>query len=126
MASAWVAGTLLPSALVHRFGRIWPRWVLPSAGRDVPRWLVLGPALFVGASLVGYFGVAGMAAWVLGRGNLARAPVWKLSMEMVGYTAWGLGLLAAAMSYHGLTRTHCPSWLTVPSLAVSRVPRTSS
>ncbi len=103
-----VAGTLLPLALVHRFGRIWPRWVVPLAGRDVPRWLVLGPALLVGAGMVGYFGVAGMTAWILGKGNLAQAPVWKVSMEMFGYTLWGLGLLAAAMSYYGLTRRDCP------------------
>ncbi len=104
-----LAGTLLPLALVHRFGRIWPRWVVPLAGRDVPRWLVLGPALFVGASLAGYFGVAGMTAWLLGKGNLAQAPVWKVSMEMFGYTLWGSGLLAAAVSHYGLTRPDCPS-----------------
>nr|WP_157554465.1 hypothetical protein [Herbidospora sakaeratensis] len=104
-----VAGTLLPLALVHRFGRIWPRWVGPLAGRPVPRWLVLGPALFVGAGLAGYFGVAGMTAWLLGRGGLAEAPVWKVSMEMFGYTFWGLGLLVAAMSYYGLTRPDCPT-----------------
>ncbi|WP_285591189.1 hypothetical protein [Herbidospora sp. NBRC 101105] len=103
-----LAGTLLPLALVHRFGRIWPRWVIPLAGRDVPRWLVLGPALFVGAGLAGYFGVAGMTAWILGKGNLGQAPVWKVSMEMFGYTLWGLGLLAAAMSYYGATRRPCP------------------
>ncbi|GAA3797019.1 hypothetical protein GCM10022226_15510 [Sphaerisporangium flaviroseum] len=113
-----LAGTLLPLALVHRFGRIWPRWVVPLAGRHVPRWLVLGPAFFVGAGLAGYFGVAGMTAWLLGKGNLAQAPVWKVSMEMFGYTLWGLGLLAAAMAYYGVTRPECPS----PGLAI---PRTS-
>jgi hypothetical protein len=104
-----LAGTLLPLALVHRFGRIWPGWLLPLAGRGVPRWLVLGPALFVGAGLTGYFGVAGMTAWFLGKGNLAQAPVWKVSMEMFGYTLWGVGLLVAAMSYYSLTRPPCPS-----------------
>ncbi|MFG2076452.1 hypothetical protein [Nonomuraea maritima] len=103
-----LAGTLLPLALVHRFGRIWPRWVVLLAGRDVPRWLVLGPALLVGAGMAGYFGVAGMTAWLLGRGNLDQAPVWKVSMEMFGYTSWGLGLLTAAMSYYALTRPNCP------------------
>ncbi|MEU8381096.1 hypothetical protein [Streptosporangium sp. NPDC048865] len=117
-----LAGTLLPSALVHRFGRIWPRWVLPLAGRDVPRWLVLGPALFVGAGLVGYFGVAGMTAWFLGRGGLAEAPFWKVSMEMFGYTLWGLGLLVAAMFYYGATRPECPS----AGIAVPRTLRTPS
>ncbi|MFC7641268.1 hypothetical protein ACFQX6_09965 [Streptosporangium lutulentum] len=45
-----------------------------------------------------------------------------MSMEMFGYTSWGLGLLAAAMSYSGLTRPDCP----FPGLAVPRTPRTSS
>ncbi|GII59160.1 hypothetical protein Pth03_75490 [Planotetraspora thailandica] len=102
-----LAGTLLPPALVHRWGRIWPRWVVPLAGRGVPRWLVLGPAFFIGASLTGYFGLAGMTAWILGKGNLAGAPVWRLSMEMFGYTLWGLGLLVAAASYYSLTRPDC-------------------
>jgi hypothetical protein len=103
-----LAGTVLPLALVHRWGRIWPRWAVPLAGRGVPRWLVLGPAFFVGASLTGYFGVAGMTAWILGKGNLAGATVWKLSMKMFGYTLWGLGLLVAATSYYGLSRPDCP------------------
>jgi hypothetical protein len=105
-----LTGTLLPLALVHRWGRIWPRWVLPSAGRGVPRWLVLGPAFFVGASMTGYFGVAGMTAWITGRGNLGGPAVivWKLAMEMFGYTLWGLGLLVAAISYYRLTRPDCP------------------
>ncbi|WP_440086328.1 hypothetical protein [Streptosporangium sp. LJ11] len=118
----FLAGTLLPLALAHRFGRIWPRWVVPLAGRDVPRWLVLGPALFVGAGLAGYFGVAGMTAWILDKGNLAQAPVWKVSMEMFGYTSWGLGLLAASMSYYGLTRRNCP----FPDQPPNAPPRTSS
>ncbi|GII28384.1 hypothetical protein [Planotetraspora mira] len=104
-----LAGTVLPLSLVHRWGRIWPRRVLPG-GRGVPRWLVLGPAFFVGASLTGYFGLAGMTAWILGEGNLAgdTIVVWHLAMEMFGYTLWGLGLLVAATSYYGLTRPDCP------------------
>ncbi|AWS44999.1 hypothetical protein DKM19_30485 [Streptosporangium sp. 'caverna'] len=105
-----LAGTLLPLALVHRWGRIWPRWVMPFAGRNVPRWLVLGPALFVGAGLTGYFGVAGMTEMVLlGQGNRVGAPLWRILMEMLGYTVWGLGLLLAAISYHALTRSECRS-----------------
>ena len=57
-----LAGTLLPLALAHRWGRIWPAWTGPLRGRAVPRWLVLGPGLFIGASLTAYFGIAGMTA----------------------------------------------------------------
>ncbi|GAA3381902.1 hypothetical protein GCM10020369_01670 [Cryptosporangium minutisporangium] len=55
-----LAGTLLPLALAHRWGRLWPAWFLPLRGRAVPRWLVLGTGLFVGGSLTAYFGVVGM------------------------------------------------------------------
>jgi hypothetical protein len=40
-----LAGTVLPLALVYRWGRVFPGWVPLLAGRGVPRWLVLGPAL---------------------------------------------------------------------------------
>lgn len=100
-----LAGTLLPLALVHRWGRIWPGWVLGLAGRPVPRWVVLGPALFMGAGLAGYFGIAGMTAWATG--NL-DGPLWWLVLVLPGYTVWGLGLLAAAISYVSLTKPECP------------------
>ena len=100
-----LAGTLLPLALAHRWGRIWPAWTGPLRGREVPRWLVLGTGLFVGASLTAYFGIAGMAAWI--RGDFS-GPFVPLLLEMGGYTLWGAGLLVAAASYFALTRPPCP------------------
>jgi hypothetical protein len=97
-----VAGTLLPLALVHRWGRIWPRWVRPFAGQNVPRWLVLVPALFMGAGLTGYFGLAGIHA-TLTQG-IGEYPVWWEVAVIGGYTVWGLGLLLAALSYYTLTK----------------------
>jgi hypothetical protein len=44
-----LAGTLLPLALVHSWGRVLPRWVPLLAGRRVPRWLLLGPAFGIAA-----------------------------------------------------------------------------
>ncbi|GAB3766678.1 hypothetical protein GCM10028864_63280 [Microlunatus parietis] len=38
-----LAGILLPLALVHRWGRIWPFWVPGLAGRRIPRWLLIIP-----------------------------------------------------------------------------------
>lgn len=52
----------------------------------MPRWLVLGPGLFVGASLTAYFGVAGMTAWI--NGDIG-GPFLPLLLEMGGYTLWG-------------------------------------
>jgi hypothetical protein len=100
-----LAGTLLPLALVHRWGRLWPAWVRPLRGRPVPRWLVLGTGLFFGASLTAYFGIAGMIAWIRGDFGGAFLP---LLLEMGGYTLWGVGLLVAAASYFALTRPPCP------------------
>ncbi|MGK5741597.1 hypothetical protein [Micromonospora sp. URMC 103] len=99
-----LAGTLLPLALVYRWGRVWPGWVAPLAGRPVPRWLVLGPALFVGAGLSAYFGVGGTAAVVTG----LVAPDAFLVVTLAAYTLWGAGLLVAARSYLALTRPPCP------------------
>lgn len=62
-----LSGSLLPLALAHRWGRIWPAWVLPWAGKDVPRWVVLGPGIFMGLGLTLYFGLAGMTAMAIGR-----------------------------------------------------------
>ena len=98
----FIAGTLLPLALVHRWGRIWPRWVLPFAGRNVPRWLVLVPALFMGGGLTGYFGFAGIPATVTQ--GLDIYPLWWEFAVIGGYTLWGLGLLVAALSYYLLTK----------------------
>jgi hypothetical protein len=100
-----LAGTLLPLALAHRWGRVWPAWTGPLRGRAVPRWLVLGTGLFVGASLTAYFGIAGMTGWI--RGHFG-GPFLTLLLEMGGYTLWGVGLLVAAASYFALTRPPCP------------------
>jgi hypothetical protein len=78
-----LAGTALPLALVVPWGR------------RLPRWLVLGPALFVGTGLVAYFGVGGFGAMATG-----RTPADPDALLMIGgYTVWGVGLLGAAAAY---------------------------
>lgn len=97
------AGTVLPLALVHRWGRIWPHWVVPWAGRDVPRWLVLGPAVCMGTGLVAYFGAGGIPAMA----TSATPADLKAILEIGGYTVGGIGLLIAATAYARLTRPPC-------------------
>jgi hypothetical protein len=100
-----LAGTLLPLALAHRWGRVWPAWLVPLRGRAVPRWLVLGAGLFIGGSLTAYFGIGATSAWI---GGDIEGPFLSLLLELGGYTLWGVGLLVASASYFTLTRPPCP------------------
>ncbi|WP_460495946.1 hypothetical protein [Glycomyces tarimensis] len=108
-----LAGTLLPLALVHRWGRIWPRWVLGLAGRKVPRWLVLGPGLFLSAGMTVYFGFQQVDLFArLFTGteiDLEGAPFGQafLWVAIPAYTVWGLGMGAAAIARLRQTRPPC-------------------
>jgi hypothetical protein len=82
-----LAGTALPAALVVPWGR------------RLPRWLLLGPAPFVGCGLLAYFGIGGFGAMATGRTPADLAAVLMIG----GYTVWGVGLLVAALSYAATT-----------------------
>jgi hypothetical protein len=107
-----LAGTLLPLALVHRFGLVWPGWVLPLAGRRVPRWLVLGPGLVFGGMMTLYFGfglaqmvgelVSGTAEY--GDGIGSAAFLWT---SVLAYLVWGVGLTVASVARFRATRPSC-------------------
>ncbi|WP_460525660.1 hypothetical protein [Flindersiella endophytica] len=102
-----LAGILLPLALVHRFGRIWPRWTLFLSGRKVPRWLVLGPAFALSAGLVAYFGT-GMIQMIIDPFESTDAlPGWFFWVAVPAYVAWGAGLGIAAFAYRAMTRPAC-------------------
>jgi hypothetical protein len=110
-AGFMLAGTVLPLALVHRWGRVFPRWTPWLAGRRVPRWLVLAPALGLGAGMSAYFGFTLVTVVVdtltgtdPGDGSL---PLWFFWVAVPGYLVWGLGLGAAALAYRQLTRPVC-------------------
>ncbi|GAA4218678.1 hypothetical protein FHR32_004546 [Streptosporangium album] len=101
-----LAGVLLPLALVHSWGRVWPRWVLPLAGRKVPRWLVAGPGFGIAGALIAYFGV-GLTQIVAETidGTLEEAAFMWVAVP--AYTVWGIGLAVASVSYHRITRPPC-------------------
>jgi hypothetical protein len=107
-----LAGTVLPLALVHSWGRILPRWVPLMAGRRVPRWLLLGPAFAIAGGMAAYFGFAMVklaaetlsGTWDQGDGSLPLAFLW---VAVPAYLTWGLGLGAAAFGYYHVTRPPC-------------------
>ncbi|THV35621.1 hypothetical protein [Glycomyces buryatensis] len=108
-----LAGTLLPLALVHRWGLIWPRWVLGLAGSRVPRWLVLGPALFIAGGMTAYFGfqqldLIGMlfTGWDVDTGGSPYSPAF-FWVSIPAYTVWGLGIGVAAIARLRQTRPQC-------------------
>jgi hypothetical protein len=107
-----LAGTVLPLALVHRWGRAFPRWVPVLATRRVPRWLVLGPAFAIAGGMTAYFGVSLVklaidtfnGTWNGGEDPLPLAFFW---VAVPAYLAWGVGLGTTAVGYYTLTRPTC-------------------
>ncbi|MGW1537761.1 hypothetical protein [Streptomyces aureus] len=105
-----LAGTVLPLSLVHRWGRTFPRWVPLLAGRRVPRLLPLAPATGISVGLLVYFGVG--ICQLVGETihpvpHADSIPLSFLWVAMPAYWLWGLGLGAAALSYHHATRRPC-------------------
>ncbi|SIM66200.1 hypothetical protein [Micromonospora cremea] len=99
-----LAGVLLPLALVHRWGEIWPGWVPLLAGRTIPRLLLLVPGFGLGAGVVAYFGM-GMVQ--LTSGSISQFSDTFLWVAMSAYCTMGLGLVAASSDYHLRTRGAC-------------------
>jgi hypothetical protein len=106
------SGTALPLALVHRWGRIFPRWMPVLSGRTVPRSLLLAPAFLVSAGLVTYFG-AGVVLLVneairgASAATAGTLPPWFFWVAVPAYIVWGVGLGTAAWSYFDRTRAAC-------------------
>ncbi|WP_410812150.1 hypothetical protein [Micromonospora sp. 067-2] len=99
-----LAGVLLPLALVHRWGEIWPGWVPLLAGRTIPRLLLLVPGFGLGAGIVAYFGV-GLVQ--LASGSISQFSDTFLWVALSAYCVLGLGLLSASSDYHLRTRGAC-------------------
>lgn len=97
------AGTVLPLALIQRWGQYWPRWLGPIAGRPVPRRLLLIPGWTMSIGLCLYFGIGGLTAVLLGKTGGA--------LEILAYTGWGAGLAIACTSYAHRTRPTCSAQL---------------
>jgi hypothetical protein len=101
-----LAGTLLPLALVHSWGRVWPAWMGRLAGHRVPRWLLLAPGGFIGVGMTSYFGVtlAGLVSDGVPTESYPPAFWW---VTVPAYFVWGVGLCVALASYWRITRPPC-------------------
>jgi hypothetical protein len=99
-----LAGVLLPLALVHSWGRIWPGWVPFLRGRQIPRLVLLVPAFGLGAGLVAYFGMGLVQLASGATSTMSDAFLW---VAMSAYCVLGAGLLIAGASYHVRSRRPC-------------------
>jgi len=103
---------VLPLALVSPWGRVFPKWLPLVSGRDVPRWLVIGPALVIGLGLTAYFGMTTVqlvvqtiaGTWAQGVDSLPLSFFW---VSVPAYLVWGIGLTVAALVYLRATRPRC-------------------
>lgn len=110
-----LAGSLLPLALVHGWGRVWPRWVPVLRRRRIPRWLVLGPGVGISVGIVVYFGM--MLVTMIGdrlQGRNPFPPSGGLELPEIffwfavpAYFVWGCGMAVAAGVYWLRTRPTC-------------------
>ncbi|WP_433124859.1 hypothetical protein ACQPWW_20860 [Micromonospora sp. CA-240977] len=99
-----LAGALLPLALVHGWGEVWPGWVPLLAGRAIPRLLLLVPGFGLGVGIVAYFG---MGLVQLLSGSVSEFSDAFLWVAMSAYCVLGLGLVAGSGDYHLRTRGAC-------------------
>ena len=107
-----LAGTLLPLALVHSWGRVIPQWGPLLPGRRVPSWLLLGAGLGIGGAMTAYFGFTLlMLALATLTGTSDRMtgsfPLAFFWVAVPSYFVWGVGLVAASIAYYRVTRPIC-------------------
>lgn len=97
-----LAGVLLPFLLVHRSGRIFPRWMLLLPGYG----LGTGISVYFGIGLIQMILDVIVGKPVYGAGEL---PAAFFFVAVPAYLLWGLGLLGATTGYYLRTRKPCRS-----------------
>jgi hypothetical protein len=87
---AALAGAVLTTGLVARWGEVWPQWVPVVRGRPVP----LAAAVVPGTLVAALFTVAGMPMTVLALGS---GDLW--GMVVFPFVVWGPALGIAVLGY---------------------------
>jgi hypothetical protein len=95
-----LAGVVLPLLLVHRLGKVFPRWMLllPGAG------LGAGITAYFGAGLIQMIVATLKGGPVYGDTTLPDSFFW---VAVPAYLCWGVGLAVATYGYYLRTRKPC-------------------
>lgn len=109
---AALAGVVLSLALVHRWGRIWPRWVPGLAGTRTPRWLLLfggwfGTGLLLSVGVVGTLDMASDALRGELRVDVGGMHTWPPLLFYASWLCWALVLAPATRGYQLRTQPRC-------------------
>lgn len=110
---AALVGLVLSLALVHRWGRIWPRWVPGLAGKPTPRGLLLFGGWF-GTGLLLTMGFPGIAEILQSLEGRPTPPVegmheWPSTLFYASWFLWGLVFAPATRLYQLRTQRQCLS-----------------
>ncbi|GAA2812017.1 hypothetical protein [Saccharopolyspora taberi] len=115
-----LVGLVLSPALVHRWGRIWPRWVPGLAGKPTPRGLLLFGGWF-GSALLLTMGIPAVMLELGFTGGVQPRPIpgmhaWPSALFYTSWFFWGLVLTPATRLYQLRTRQRCRSCDRAPAL----------
>lgn len=109
-------------ALTRPWSQLWPRWTLVLAGRRVPRWLPLTPAL-LGASTLAPYGLIGTVALFTVPMDGAESPGWFAFVGMLAFGVPGIAMAVTGWSYLRRTRPRCaPTEAAAATIPVSSEP----
>jgi hypothetical protein len=115
LATFGLLGAALTLGLVHRWGEVFPRWMIGLAGRRVPVALAVVPAAFVSVLLA----VGGVVVWAqvyemaarLAAGGAAGPEIVATLVFGLGavllFPVWGAALAVATLAYYYRRRPPC-------------------
>ena len=103
LATVGVVGALLTLGLVQQWGEIFPRWMLGLAGKRVPMWLAVVPAVCVSVIVTS----AGLSFWRTFFSGPIPADSWTTLGPVLLWPLWGVALAAATLAYYLRRRGQC-------------------